>query len=246
MCTDGSKGDMNKPIYRYLADRQWREYPRKLLMQRITQMNVVPDVLPTVDPILSVQLAFGRRNVQPGEFVDSRVSEIPATLRIQAYNRGERYVTVAVVNPDVPNVRKDGFGYRCHFLACNIKISPTQISVPLASLSKDSQIVLPWLPAYTQKGAPYSRMSIFILEQPEGNIGMDAARNKVQSEGFILRAFADRHCLKPIGVNLYRSQWDEGTSGVMQRAGVPGHDVQFKRMRVEPLPYKKLPGSRYR
>ena len=45
-------GDMAKPIYRFLADRKWREYKRKIMVQRITQMNVVPDVVPTCDPVL--------------------------------------------------------------------------------------------------------------------------------------------------------------------------------------------------
>ncbi|GAB7354203.1 hypothetical protein MBLNU459_g4750t3 [Dothideomycetes sp. NU459] len=244
---EDGQGDMDKPIYRFLADKQWREYKRLVLVQRITQMNVVPDVLPQIDPTASVDLAFGSRAVQPGEFVDSRVSEIPARLNIQVYNKGERLVTVAVVNPDVPNVEKDGFDYRCHFLACNIKISPTAGSVPLHRLAADSQLVLPWLPAYAQKGAPYNRISVFVLEQSEGQI-LDAAalKQRTQRDGFVLRSFVDRHALKPVGANLFRTQYDEGTAGVMQRAGIPGHDVEFKRKKIEPLPYKKLPGSRYR
>jgi len=243
---DGN-GDMNKPIYRHLADKEWRSYKRNLLMQRITQMTVVPDILPTIDPVASVELAFGSRTVQPGEFVDSRVSEIPPRLNIQVYDKGARLVTIAVVNPDVPNVEKDAFDYRCHFLACNVKISPTETAVPLRTLHAASQVVLPWLPAYTQKGAPYNRMSIFIFEQEEGQVlDVKSIADRANRDGFILRSFADKYNLTPVGVNLFRSEWDEGTAGVMQRAGIPGHDVMFKRKRIDPLPYKKLPGSRYR
>lgn len=236
---------MDKPIYRHLSDKKWRQYDRLVLMQRITQMNVVPDILPAIDPVVNVSLAFGSRAVQAGEFVDSRVSEVPARLNIQPYDKGERYVTIAIVNPDVPDVEADAFGYRCHFLASNIKISPTQTSVALGKLD-DSQVILPWLPAYTQKGLKYSRMSVFVLEQKEGQT-LDAKNlaSRNQPDGFILRSFIDKHTLKPVGVNLFRSQYDEGTAGVMQRIGVPGHDVEFKRKKIEPLPYKKLPGSRY-
>lgn len=122
---------MSKPIYRYLADKQWRSYKRNVLMQRITQMSVVPDVLPTIDPTFSVALSFRQRAVQHGDFVDSRVSESPPHLRIQKYKKGEVLVTVAVVNADVPNVEKDGFDYRCHFLAGNVRLSPTDTSVSL-------------------------------------------------------------------------------------------------------------------
>jgi large subunit ribosomal protein L35 len=237
---------MDKPIYRYLADKKWRQYDRMIIMQRINQMNVVPDVLPTIDPTLNVSLSFGPRDVQPGEFVDSRVSEIPGHLNIQPYDKGERYVSIAIVNPDVPNVEADGFDYRCHFLASNIKISPTQTSVSLGKLT-DDQVILPWLPAYTQKGLAYSRMSIFVLEQKDGQIlDAKALSQRYEHNDFILRSFVDRHVLKPVGVNLFRSRHDEGTAGVMQRAGIPGGDVEFKRKKIEPLPYKKLPGSRYR
>jgi large subunit ribosomal protein L35 len=237
---------MDKPIYRYLADKKWRQMDRLILMQRLTQMNVIPDVLPAIDPVMSVNLSFGPRHVQPGEFVDSRVSEVPAHLNIQPYTKGERYVTVAIVNPDVPNVASDAFDYRCHFLASNIKISPTQTSVPIAKLT-DEQVILPWLPAYTQKGLAYSRMSIFILEQPQGQVlDAKALSQRYQRKDFILKRFVDRHMLEPVGAGLFRSKFDEGTAGVMKRAGIPGGDVEFKRIKVEPLPYKKLPGSRYR
>lgn len=254
-------GDMSKPIYRHLANKKWHAYKRPLLIQRITQMSVVPDVLPTIDPVVSTNLSFGRRKVQHGEIVDSRVSEIPPVLEIQPYDKGERLYTIAVIDPDVPDVSKDGFDYRCHFLASNIKISPTQTSIRFAELDEQSQTILPWLPPYSQKGLPYQRLAIFILEQPlinpgaEPTVGMRsqpldvAALQKgkyAQRENFILRSLCTTQNLKPVGVDLFRTQWDEGTAGVMQRAGVPGADVEFKRMRVEPLPYKKLPGSRYR
>src|SRR5436189_2613372 len=131
---------MNRPIYRYLADRKWREYRRLILMQRITQMKVIPDVLAHIDPTVDVKLSFGRRTIQPGEFVNSRMSAVPARLSIQSFERGIKLVAIAVVDPDVPNPERDGFEYRCHFLAINVPISPTSTSVYLEKLSADSQV----------------------------------------------------------------------------------------------------------
>ena len=65
-------------------------------------------------------------------------------------------------------------------------------------------------------------------------------------EGFDLRGFVQNHGLKSVGVDLFRTVWDEGTAGVMRRAGIVGGDVEFKRKRVDPLPYKRLKGERYR
>ncbi|MCJ1283989.1 hypothetical protein MMC26_003320 [Xylographa opegraphella] len=240
-------GDMNRPIYRYLADRKWREYKRLVMMQRISQMHIVPDVLPHLDPTADVSLAFGRRNVQPGEFVDSRVSEIMPRLNVQLFEKGEKLVTIVVLDSDVPNVEKDSFDYRCHFLATNIPLSPSTTSLPFSVLSKESQVVLPWLPPHAQKGSPYHRLSIFVLQQPEGKIfDVEAMRTKEERDGFILRSFNDRYMVKPIGVHLFRTIWDEGTDGVMKRAGLEGANIELRRKKPEALPYKKKDGARYR
>lgn len=252
---------MNKPIYRHLADKKWRSYKRNVLVQRLTQMNVVPDVLAAIDPVVSTQLMFGRRKVPHGEIVDSRVSEIAPFLNIQPYDQGERLYTIAVINPDVPNVKKDGYDFRCHYLASNIRISPTETMVRLGDLSEESQVILPWLAPYSQKGLPYQRLAVVIMEQTareptaestgprsqEIDVAkIKAAQRYTQRHNFILKSFATTQKLTPVGADLFRTVYDEGTAGVMERAGIPGGNVEFKRMRVEPLPYKRLKGSRYR
>ncbi|KAI9678629.1 MAG: hypothetical protein M1817_005686 [Caeruleum heppii] len=235
-------GDMSKPIYRYLANKQWRSYRRPLLMQRITQMNVTPDIIPRMNPTADVRLAFGRRNVQPGDFVDSRVSEQPGKLRVQVFDKGERRISVAVIDPDVPDLATDRFGYRCHYLAVNIPVSPTSPAVPLSRPSETSQMVMPWLPPYVQKGMPYHRLAVFVLEHPSHH-ELDASSLKETSrrDGFNLRSFVDKHHLRPIGVGLFRSQWDEGTASIMSRAGIKGAEVEYVRPRVESLKPKPFP-----
>lgn len=261
---------MNKPIYRYLANRRWREYRHLLLTQRITQMNVIPDVMPSLEPSVDVKLAFipptvfakrgldygdmskGFRTgdfkyIQPGDFVDSEVSENPCWLNVQSFERGERLVSVAVVDSDVPNLSKDGFDYRCHFLACNIPISPTQRTINLSNLSKSEQQLLPWLPPYAQKGSPYHRLSVFVLQQKD-NMPLDTAvaSQRISLDNFVLRSFADRHLLVPVGVHFFRTKWDESTAAVMHRAGLEGADIELKRTKVEPLPYKRRNPSSFR
>jgi len=239
---EDGQGDMNKPIYRLLADRKWREYKRPLVVQRINQLAVVPDVLPHFEPTAEVQLAFRRRKVQPGEYVDSRVSEFPARLKVQVFDKGERLVSVVVVDSDVPNVENDHFNTRCHYLAANIPISPTQDSLPLSKADSTSQLVLPWLPPFAQKGSPYHRYSVWVLEQKPGQtLDPVALKEKAQRDRFSLRSFVDRYGVKPIGIGLFRSQWDEGTKGVMQRANIEGWDIEFKRKRIPALKPKQKP-----
>lgn len=236
---------MDRPIYRFLADKDWRSQRRLILMQRITQMHILPDILPHLDPVVEVKLAFRRRKVHPGDFVDSRVSEFPPRLRVQVFDQGERLISVIVVDPDVPNEEKDSFDYRCHFLALNIPISPSNPSVPLTRLQ--SHTVLSWLPPTAQKGAPYHRLAVFVFQHRNNEpLDLDAVRKKTQREQFNLRSFQHRHFLKPVGAHLFRSRWDEGTAGVMARANLPGADIEWLRKKPEKLPYKKKDGERYR
>ena len=241
-------GDMNKPVYRYLADRRWRSYRRLIITQRIKQMHVIPDVLPYIDPVADVHISFRGKTAHPGDFVSSLSSEEAPRLNIQCFDKGERLVTIAVVDPDVPVIEKDGFKHRCHFLASNIKISPTSPVVDLGNLDREGQVLHPWLPPFAQNGSPYHRLSLFVLEQPNMEaLDMNAAKSRAaQRDEFLLRAFTTRFRLTPFGVGLFRSQWDDGTASVMQRAGVEGADVELKRKRIEPLPYKRKEGSRYR
>lgn len=241
-------GDMNRPIYRYLADRKWRKYARLVLMQRISQFHIVPDVLQHLDPTASVTLGFQRRNVQPGEFVDSRVSEVPARLNVQVYDKGERLVTIVVVNPDVPDIESDSFSSRCHFLAVNVPVSPTKSSVPLAHLKRDDHIVQPWLPPFAQKGSPYQRLVVLVLQQ-DGSEPLDLARLKTlapRRDAWNTNRFLAHNKATPIGATLFRTVWDDGTDGVMARAGVEGVEQELVRKRPEKNPYKKKDGSRYR
>ncbi|KAL2002321.1 hypothetical protein VTN02DRAFT_192 [Thermoascus thermophilus] len=245
---EDGQGDMNKPIYRYLADRKWREYRRLIIVQRITQMKVIPDVLPHCDPIVDVKLYFGRRSVQPGEFVNSRVSVTTPKLNIQSFERGEKLVTIALVDPDVPNVEKNGFDYKCHYLAVNVPISPTNTRVDLSKLSEESQVVLPWLPPVAQKGSPYHRLSLFVMEQKDSKpLDFAAVKEKETSRDDLrLRTLQARYHLKPIGAHLFRTQWDDGTEEVMKQIGFEGADLELRRKRVEPLPYKRRNPSTFR
>ncbi|KAF7589189.1 hypothetical protein BBP40_004677 [Aspergillus hancockii] len=245
---EDGQGDMSKPIYRYLADKKWREYRRKILVQRITQMKVIPDVLPHCDPVVDTKLYFGRTAVQPGEFVNSQVSTTAPKLDVQLFERGEKLVTVAVVDSDIPNVEKDGFDYKMHYLAVNIPISAVNTKVDLSQLSSESQVVLPWVPPVAQKGSPYHRLSVFIMEQKDSK-PLDFAAVKAQEtdrDNTLLRTLQARYHLKAIGAHLFRTEWDETMAAVMKANGFSEVDMELRRKRVEPLPYKRRNPSTFR
>lgn len=228
---------MNKPIYRHYAEKKWRSYDYRLIAQRIKQFNIVPDVLPKLEPVADVQLFFRQNKIPPGQIVDSLVSELPPRLRVQVFDKGERLVSVVVVDADVPNVETDGFSKRCHFLAANIPLGPTDTSLPLSRIRDADQLAVPWLPAFSQKGAAYHRLGIYVLEQAPGE-RVDVAKLKElysSRENFSLKSLRDKFSLQPVGFNLFRSVWDENTAAVMARHEIPGADVEFRPARVYSL-----------
>ncbi|KAK3684768.1 phosphatidylethanolamine-binding protein [Podospora appendiculata] len=232
---ENGTGDMSKPIYRYLANRRWRSMDHKIVVQRIEQFNIVPDLLPRFEPTMDVKMSFRGYTVSPGAVLDSRLTEVAPTLRMQVFDKGERLLTIVVLDSDVPDEATDGYARRCHFLAANVPWDPSKNLLSLRQVGGGGgELAVPWLPAFAQKGAPYHRLSLFVLEQKAGET-LDGAKLKALyggRDGFSLKSFRDKFGLTPVGFNLFRSEWDEGTAAVMEKHGIPGADVEFKRARV--------------
>ena len=183
MLTRRKTGALSKPVYRYLAKQRWDGYGRKLMEQRVAQFHIVPDVLPVFAPEMDVQLFFGRYRIAPGAVVPSVLSERAPTLAVQVFDRPERLVTVVVMDSDVPDADSDGFSRRLHFMAANVPLSPTRGVIYLDKLDPKTQVAVPWLPAFAQKGAPYHRMSIFLLEQKAETKAVPRRETAVPGEG---------------------------------------------------------------
>ncbi|KAF3770938.1 PEBP-like protein, partial [Cryphonectria parasitica EP155] len=231
--------DMSKPIYRYLNEQRWRDMAYKILVQRVQQFHITPDVLPKFDPKMDVQLSFHGYRIRPGEIVDSLVSEAPPNVRVQVFDSKQRLVSVVVMDSDVPDAETDSFGRRLHFMAANIPVDCLTKNISLIRVSKDQdKLAVPWLPPFSQEGAPYHRLSVWILEQHEG-AELDVAKLREEysnnRDGFSLRSFKSEQNVRPYGFNMFRTIWDEGTKAVMQRHGIPGADIVFRRQRVHSL-----------
>ncbi|KAI3391777.1 hypothetical protein diail_6799 [Diaporthe ilicicola] len=243
---EDGQADMSKPIYRHFAREKWLGMAEKILAQRVQSFHIVPDVLPRFEPKMDVQLSFHGYKVAPGELVDSLVSETPPNLRVQVFDNKERLVSVVVLDSDVPDPENDSFGPRLHFMAANVPLSYLTKNISLSRLSGSKEhLAVPWLPPTSQEGAPYHRLSVWLLEQPEGQ-KLDVGKLKEaysKREGFNLRSFRGDHKAEPFGFNMFRTEWDAGTAKVMERHGIPGADVVFRRKRVHSLkPPKKARG----
>ncbi|KAK6363256.1 hypothetical protein TWF730_000699 [Orbilia blumenaviensis] len=160
------KIDPHRKIYQHWNEEKWRSMKRKILMQRIEQMNVVPDILPTINPIIDVSLRFRRRNVDHGAKVLAKDATRYPSVQVKQFDSKKRLVTVLVVDPDKPNLEKDGFDYYLQWMVTNCEISidnPMVIGVSTTHNGRDE--VAPYEVPYVHKGEGYHRYCLFILEQ---------------------------------------------------------------------------------
>lgn len=239
---------MGKPIYRHLAREKWLKMAYKILVQRVEQFSIVPDILPRFNPKMDVQLAWHRFRVDPGEIVNSLVSETPPNLRVQVFDSQERLVSIVVMDSDVPNAEDDSFDSRLHFMAANIPLNclTKNISLNLLASKHGDKIAVPWLPPFSQEGAPYHRLSVWIMEQQDKKPLEVKRLQKLYAkrrDGFRLLNFRSLHKAEPFGFNIFRSEWDNNTAAVMARHDIPGVAIVFRRRRIYSLkPPKKARG----
>ena len=128
----------------------------------------------------------------------------------------------------MPNVEKDSFDYRLHWIVANIPISPSQTQA-IGTGAGPSDLIKEWMPPAVQKGAPYHRYSMIVFKQP-GRLDPEVlkAQQKLRT-GWIMRRFQDSNKLEAIGAFMFRGQWDEHTKEVMQRNEIEGWDKMFVR-----------------
>ncbi|KAL1914449.1 uncharacterized protein VTP21DRAFT_8901 [Calcarisporiella thermophila] len=199
--------DMSKPVYRYMWEKHWQKEPMAKLMERITQMRVIPDLVhPSVTPSIEVQVDFGEGNFEPGVFLSpAKTIETPA-LKIVNTHVNTRLYTIALVDPDVPDTANRTYKQMCHWLVTNVPISSTSPQV------QGGDTVFPYLPPHPQKGTKYHRYTLLVYEQPDG--GKQRIELSLDKRDFDIRTIHTKYNLTTRGVSFFREVWDEEVSNI--------------------------------
>ncbi|KIM32584.1 hypothetical protein M408DRAFT_183496 [Serendipita vermifera MAFF 305830] len=215
---ENGKGDMSKPVFRYLAKRHWQERGKlDHLMQRIHTMSVVPDLLADFHPSLDLSISCGSEShVEVGTFVEVKKTIQQPLLHVKAFHKEERYYTLVMVDPDAPDVRNQTYRTYLHWLVPNIRLSSTTSS-PISLLGSEETSV-PYIPPHPQNGTPYHRYCIFLLENPDPQAKIDISSVSAANRNeFDLRAFIAQHAFKPEragGAHFWRETWDPAVSDI--------------------------------
>lgn len=222
--------DMHKPVYRHLMEQRWREDGAlDLLMERIYQMNVVPDLLPSLHPTLDLRVNFleppptdvyrrtrvKRRyqKVEPGVFLLPEQTWRQPMLYTTVFHTDTRLYTLLMVDLDVPKPEEQSFTTYLHWLQPNIALSAFSASpIPLSTTHTR------YIPPHPQRGTAYHRYVILLLPQESATERIHVpVPSDAERLGFDFRAFAGQFGLdgsRGGGAHMWREVWDETVSKI--------------------------------
>ncbi|GAA5895427.1 YbhB/YbcL family Raf kinase inhibitor-like protein [Sporobolomyces salmoneus] len=210
---NNGQADLSKPVFRFLAERKWRkEGDLAILMQRVTQMSVTPDLLPEIVPEADLRIRIGEEQIVPGVFTSPADTREGIEVSAQVFHSDERLYTLLLLDPDVPDELNQSFTTFAHWIVPNIPLSATSSSVlPLSSLPS----TLLYIPPHPQNGTPYHRYTVLLFAQPE-NAKLQLEESEIERLDFDVRDFAAEHKLEAKGVSFFRQKWDKSVSQIYE------------------------------
>ncbi|KAJ9101182.1 hypothetical protein QFC21_003401 [Naganishia friedmannii] len=173
---------------RTLAERKWRKEGRlDRLMQRVIQMNVIPDLIPRINPTIDLAVSFGDSPAatggEPGAFLlPSQTTQAPS-IKLQVFEKDaqESLYTLVMVDPDFPDAVNHTFKQYAHWIIPNIPITPRTTSIP-TELTE----ALPYQPPHPSTQTPYHRYTLLLIRQPSSTTPLTPTIPEDRSS-FILR-----------------------------------------------------------
>ncbi|CAK9440549.1 uncharacterized protein LODBEIA_P46120 [Lodderomyces beijingensis] len=229
--------DMSQPVYRKLLREKWQDYSLLVTMQRLEQLHVIPDTLPTLDPKAEVKVKFTHNAdpefnqwVVPGSFLPAFAASKPPTIRIQEFDKVEgdaSLYSVLLVNPDTPDLARNSFSTTLHYGLHNVPLNNVDNTIDVAKLLKIGPKITfqEFLPLTPEKNAPAQRACLWVFRQ----------RRKIgpienSATFFDIRKFAEENELTAVGAHVWRQKFDRSVAKVREEYGL-GKATVFHRVR---------------
>ncbi|GJE94174.1 PEBP-like protein [Phanerochaete sordida] len=248
--------DMTRPVYRHLIEQRWRqEGALDLVMERVHQMGVVPDLLPDIRPSIDLRVNFperlpeklrkANRTKRSFEKVEAGVYLLPEQTRKRpmlyttVFHTEPRLYTLLMFDLDVPDPENNGFQTYLHWMEPNIELS-TSSENPLPRTSPHT----PYIPPHPQRGTPYHRYALMLVAQQDPTKRIEVAvPTKEQRLGFSYRQLAAEVGLdatKGGGIFMWREIWDETVSRIYAETLKTEEPVFGKPPKADPYDYFKV------
>lgn len=209
------KGHMGRAVMRSLAERAWRkEGELDLVMERVMQLGVVPDLIPDHKPQAALRISTAESPVEAGTVLSSAAFAAPPTTTVQLFEHPaeatasspapEAKFTLLVIDPDSPNHEALAFAQRVHYAKTDIPLSVLSGETNLFSAAGNE--VLGYEAPAPARGSGKHRYVFLVVRQGETPVAATTRDN------FDLRAFLTASNLTAedvVAVTLFRSQWTE-------------------------------------
>lgn len=233
--------DKSQPVYRQLLKEKWQALDLMVLMQRLEQLAVIPDTLPTLVPEVDVKVKFPHNTksefsswVTPGEILPAFAVAKPPTILIQEFDRVDKdqLYTVLIVNPDTPDLPSNSFSTSLQYGLANVPLNNVNNTIDTKLLLKygDSYTFKEYSPLVPEKNAQNQRACLWVFRQSS-----PLEITEVGEEMFDIRDFAEKHSLNPVGAHVWRQHFDRSVNEVRTEYGM-GKGRVFHRVReVQPV-----------
>ncbi|CAD6563771.1 MAG: hypothetical protein TREMPRED_001373 [Tremellales sp. Tagirdzhanova-0007] len=219
------RGMLDQPVMRHLAERRWRkEGGLDLVMGRVYQNKVVPDLVPDLGPTSPLNLTLATGLVEPGAIIDPSDFLSPPKVTFQTFSHPSEptasdptptgLYTILVIDPDSPSPQTQSFTQRLHFLKTDIPLSILTGETDVMS-DDIGRILTPWEPPAPECGSGRHRYVFILLHQ---NSSSSPGQTSPRREDFDYRAFVTEHGFTNnslIGINLFRAIWSEEQADVI-------------------------------
>ncbi|KAI1318771.1 hypothetical protein EDD11_005842 [Mortierella claussenii] len=235
--------DMSKAVFRYMASKQFQRETLPIIQQRVTQMFVAPDILSHFAPSIDVQLDFGAGSApdetsgsssnyfETGSYLLPGKTVNEPKINVTAFHSEQKYYTVALVDPDMPDVENESFKQQLHWLIANVPLSATQTQV----VKESADVVMPYLPPHPPKGTKYHRYTLLVAEQPNGGQDKVQIDQSNVSRETTLRDLCSQYNLEVKGLTFFRQVWDRDVSAIYKNILQQNEPIYGKQPKVDEL-----------
>ncbi|KAJ2546947.1 mitochondrial 54S ribosomal protein YmL35 [Coemansia sp. RSA 1933] len=224
--------DLNRPVYEHLKRNEWLGRPLEVLMQRLLQMFVLPDMLDprvvgTPESQLNVNMP-GCAVLEPGSKIKPAEALKQPELGLVTFHDDTRKHTLLMVDLDEPFEEEQSFREQFHWVVADVPFSKMQTK---AAIDDKANVLIPYIPPHPAKGTPTHRYVFAVFEQGAG--GQESLGTVDVSRDMVVRDFVSQHNLRLVGISFLRADWDETVDAVYR-------DV----LKTEPPNYGPMPAER--
>ena len=226
--------DRTHPVYRALLKKKWESYGLMVTMQRLEQLHVIPDTLPTLEPTADIKVKFPHNTlpqfsswVVPGTVLPTKVVNQPPTIQVDQFENVEEgaLYSVLLVNPDTPDLTTNSFSTTLHYGLANVSLSNSDNVIDSKKLLEigDKITFKPYVPLTPEVNAQNQRACLWVFKQ---NSPLDI--KQVESDHFDIRQFVDQHQLTPVGAHVWRQHYDRHVNETREKYGLGKGNVYHR------------------